>query len=73
MSAIDNKANLPLQTFWKIMAFMLPLIPLIINPYAFSPKEYKRRYEETWMWVIIGVFFWGLMALIYYGFKSVSP
>jgi hypothetical protein len=67
-----NKADLPLNPLWKIISFMLPLFPIIISPYAFSPKEYKRRFEETWLWIVIGIVFWTLMAFIYMGFKSVS-
>jgi hypothetical protein len=72
METTNDKANLPLQPIWKLMAFMLPFFIFFLNPWAFSPKKYKRRYEETWLWVIIGVFFWGLMAWVLIGFKSVS-
>jgi hypothetical protein len=70
MNTNDNKTNLPLQWYWKMMAFMLPLIPLVFGPYAFMEKEYRRRYMETWLWTYIGLLFWTLIAIVLIGIKS---
>jgi len=72
MATKNDKANLPLPTFWKIVAFLFPLLTFMHTPYIFSKDTYKRRYEESLHWTLIGAFFWILMISIVLGFMSFS-
>lgn len=75
MAAIKNRANPPLKPFQKFIAFMFPLMFLsgyLLNPYWFPPKECKRRNEEMWLWIFIGILFWVLLTFILVGFISTS-
>jgi len=67
----------------SIQAFQAPEYNVEDELVRLQSNKIGRSMRTSWMqpllqmaailFVIIGVFFWGLMALIYYGFKSVSP
>lgn len=46
---IKDKANMPLQTYWRVWAFLVPLFLGGMLTDNFKDDEYKRRIKESWL------------------------
>ena len=65
MSNNEDKSNLPLPLFWKVMIFILPFSLLGAGLPINLTKAYKRNHEEALAWAIWGIITWTVIALIY--------
>ena len=63
--ALEEKANKPLQTHWKVLTFAIPGILSLILAGTFKADGYDRRFKEAWRWTLYGLgFYFGLFMLI---------
>lgn len=62
---LEDRANKPLQTHWKILTFLIPGILNLILAGTFKADGYHRRFSEAWRWTFYGLgFYFGLFMLI---------
>jgi hypothetical protein len=54
-------ANEPLGWLGRIGFFCLVGIFAIPWPFAIRNQGYRRKYREAWIWMGLGVLFWGLL------------
>jgi len=61
---IKDKANMPLQTYLRVCAFLVPLFLGGMLSDNFKDDEYKRRIKESWLWTFYGVSFYIGLAML---------
>ena len=62
---IEDKANAPLDTHWRVLACILPGIIHIIIGGSFKADGYDRKFRELVKWSLYGIgFYIGLFLLI---------
>jgi hypothetical protein len=71
MSTNQNKSNIPLPLFWKIMVFLLPITVLSGAVFIIPHHIYQRSREEAWAWAIWGAVTWAIIILIVIGLRMV--
>jgi hypothetical protein len=65
---IADKANAPLQIYWKIITFLLPGLLILLFADDLKAEGYERRYKEVWRWFFYGAgFYIGLLILLVIG------
>ncbi|MEO5562159.1 MAG: hypothetical protein ABIR18_01965 [Chitinophagaceae bacterium] len=64
----DKKANTPLDSHWKIVAFFFPAIFQLIISGIFKGEGYDRKANELTWWTLYGIGFYILLII----FISVS-
>lgn len=58
------KANMSLQTYWKVLAFLFPGIMNLFFALIFTAEGYEKRTRDMWRWTIYGILFYLLMLMI---------
>ncbi len=66
--SIEDKANAPLQIYWKIITLLLPGLLILLFADDLRAEGYERRYKEIWRWFFYGLgFYIGLLILLVIG------
>lgn len=61
-----ERANMPLQTHWKVLTFIFPGLINILFAATFKVDGYERRFKEAKRWTLYGVGFYGGIVLLIY-------
>lgn len=65
---ISDKADAPLQIYWKIITFLLPGLLILLFADDLKAEGYERRHKEVWRWFFYGAgFYIGLLILLAIG------
>ena len=65
---IADKANAPLQIYWKIITLLFPGLLILLIADDLKAEGYERRYKEVWRWFFYGAgFYIGLLLLLVIG------
>jgi hypothetical protein len=66
--SIEDKANAPLQIYWKIITLLFPGLLILLFGDDLRAEGYERRYKEIWRWFFYGLgFYVGLLILLVIG------
>lgn len=66
--SIEDKANAPLQIYWKIITLLFPGLLILLFADDLRAEGYERRYKEIWRWFFYGLgFYVGLLILLVIG------
>lgn len=65
---IADKANAPLQIYWKIITLLFPGLLILLFADELKAEGYERRYKEVWRWFFYGAgFYIAILILLLLG------
>lgn len=58
-----SKAEMPLQTYWKVLTFVFPGVLNLVFAMLFAADGYDKRTKEMWKWTLYGFCFYVVLVL----------
>jgi len=65
--ALDEKANEPLEGFWRVLCFLIPGGINLVLSFIFKAQGYDRKFTEAWKWTFYGFGFYIAVGLLMVG------
>ena len=66
--AIEARKDLPLQTRWKVLAFLFPAFGHWFIGYKLKEEGYTTRGKELWRFTLLGLGFYVILIIIVIAF-----